>query len=387
MKENPLLRLAGLGQSVWMDFIRRGLLTSGDLLRSLREDGVRGVTSNPSIFEGAIDGSRDYEEPIRGLALAGRSAEEIYDVLTVEDIRRTCDLLRPTYDELRGRDGFASLEVSPLLAHDTAATVAEAQRLWAAVDRPNVMIKVPATREGLPAIRDLVSFGINVNITLLFGLSRFQAVADAYLSGLEVRASRGEPLERLASVASFFLSRIDVLVDPRLGKIRQAGGPRADLAARFQGQVAVSSAKLAYRIYRRTLQSDRFRRLADRGARPQRLLWASTSTKNPAESDVKYVEALIGLDTINTLPLETLNAYRDHGDPRPRLEQGLDEAEEVLRRLPELGLEPEALAVELEDEGVEKFVKAFGKALETLGSKRAAALAERVDPFHPEWDI
>jgi transaldolase len=371
MKANPLLELETLGQSIWIDFIGRGMLASGELHKLIEGDGVSGVTSNPTIFEKAIAGSRDYDEAIQALSLGGKRIDEIYQVLTVDDIRRTADLLRPTYERLDGWDGFASLEVSPRLAHDTGATIAEARRLWAAVDRPNVMIKVPATREGLPAIRQLTAEGINVNITLLFGLPRYRQVAEAYLEGLGARAAHGRPLDRVASVASFFLSRIDVLIDAMLEKLLQVGGPDAETAAALRGQVAIASAKVAYRMYQEIFSAERFGELAAQGARVQRLLWASTGTKNPAYSDVKYVEPLIGLETVNTLPLETLRAYRDHGRPALRLEEGVGEARRVLEHLPQAGIDLGAVTQQLEDEGVKKFLDDFDSLMSTLKAKSA----------------
>lgn len=376
MVGNPLRQIQTYGQSVWLDFIQRRLLTSGELSRLIETDGVQGVTSNPAIFDQAISGSRDYDTDIRGLALRGKSVEEIYLSLAVRDIQGAADLLRPVYDRLGGQDGFVSLEVNPHLAHDTAGTIAEARRLWAAVDRPNVLIKVPGTLAGLPAITQLISDGINVNVTLLFGLPRYQQVAEAYLAGLEARASQGLPLDRVASVASFFLSRIDVLLDPRLEEMAAGGGPLAKTAAAFTGQVAIASAKAAYGIYQRLFAGERFQALAARGARPQRVLWASTSTKNPAYSDVKYVEPLIGPQTINTMPLETINAYRDHGKPASRLEEGLAEAVSLLQRLPELGLDLNEATQQLEDEGVEKFIKPYDSLMRSLEEKRTSALQE-----------
>jgi transaldolase len=375
MQENPLRKLGELGQSVWMDFIRRGMILSGELSRLIEEDGLRGVTSNPSIFDKAISETGDYDEVVRGLALAGKTVEEMYQDLTVDDIRLTADLFRPVYEGLDGRDGFVSLEVSPHLAHDTDGTIAEARRLRQAVNRPNVLIKVPGTLEGLPAIRQLVGEGINVNVTLLFGLPRYRQVADAYLEGLETRAAGGKPLGHAASVASFFLSRIDVLIDPMLEKIAGTGGPEADLAASLKGQAAIASAKAAAEIHREIFSSERFRGLAVRGARPQRLLWASTGTKNPAYSDVKYVEPLIGPETINTMPLKTIKAYRDHGNPALRLTEGLEEARRVLHGLTELGISLDSATRQLEDEGVDKFVKPYDQLLNHLEERRAAVLA------------
>jgi transaldolase/glucose-6-phosphate isomerase len=379
MKENPLLRLRTFGQSIWMDYIRRHMMTSGELKQLIEEDGLRGITSNPSIFEKAISGSHDYDDSIRAMALEGKRIEEIYLALTVEDIQQAADLFRPSYDRLNGRDGFVSLEVNPHLAHDTKRTVAEARLLWSYVNRPNVMIKVPATQEGLPAIKQLVSEGINVNITLLFGLPRYREVAEAYIGGLEERMVRGETIDRIASVASFFLSRIDVLVDPMLERRMKDEEAKAEEATSLLGKVASASAKIAYQIYREIFGSERFSKLSKRGAQPQRVLWASTSTKNPNYSDVKYVEDLIGPETINTLTQETLHAYRDHGDPASRIEEGLEEAHQILRQLAEVGIDIDQVTRQLEDEGVEKFNRPYDSLMETLKTKRAVALKETVD--------
>jgi transaldolase/glucose-6-phosphate isomerase len=379
MKENPLLKLEALGQSIWMDFIRRGMISSGQLKQLIEEDGLGGVTSNPSIFEKAIAGSHDYDDAIRALALEDKSIDQIYAVLTVEDIQRAADLFRPVYDRLNGADGFVSLEVSPYLAHDTSGTIAEARRLWLAVARPNVMIKVPATAEGLPAIQQLIGEEINVNITLLFGLPRYRQVAEAYIAGLETLAAKGKSLKSVASVASFFLSRIDVLLDPALEKTMASDNSKAALAATLHGEVAIYSAKAAYRIYKEIFESERFSKLKAQGAKTQRLLWASTSTKNPAYKDLKYVEALIGPETVNTIPLQTLAAYRDHGKPASRLTNEAEKASENLRRLGEVGIDLDAATQQLEDEGVQKFVKAFDLLRSTLKEKRAAALKEPID--------
>lgn len=372
MRDNPLLNLEALGQSLWMDFISRGSLTSGQLKRLIEEDGLSGVTSNPSIFEKAILLSQDYEQTIRSLAEAGKSAEEIYQQMTVTDIRMAVDLFRPTFDRTDGRDGFVSIEVSPHLAHDTAGTLADARRLWAAVDRPNVMIKIPATPEGLPAIQTLIEAGINVNITLLFGLTRYRQVVEAYFSGLEARSAQGGSLGRVASVASFFLSRIDVLIDPLLEQKMKMSTPQSKTAAELHGQIAIQSAKAAYGIFTDMFHGPRFQRLLQQGARPQRLLWASTSTKNPAYSDVMYVEPLIGPQTINTLPLETIDAYRDHGKPAGRLVEGLNMARLFLERLSQVQVDLEAVTAQLEKEGIEKFNQAYDKTLATLREKQAA---------------
>ena len=372
MKDNPLLHLEALGQSIWMDFIRRGMISSGELGQLIEQDGVSGVTSNPSIFEKAIGESQDYDEAIRALTLEGKTAGEIYQYLTVEDIQHVADLLRPTYDQTDGRDGFVSLEVSPDLAHDTAGTIEEARRLWSLVNRPNAMIKVPATREGIPAIQHLIGERININITLLFGLPRYKEVADAYLNGLETLATKGGNLKQVTSVASFFLSRIDVLLDPLLEQKLLAGGPPAEIAARLHGQVAIASAKVAYQLYKEIFGGERFRKLAIKGAKTQRLLWASTSTKNPAYNDTKYIEPLIGPDTINTLPLETLSAYRDHGNPTLSLEEDISRAYHLLNQLSFVEINLDASTAQLEQEGVDKFVTAFDGLMVSLNEKQGA---------------
>jgi transaldolase len=370
MSNNPLKRLEAFGQSIWMDFLSRGSLHSGQLQRWIDEDGVTGVTSNPSIFEKAIVDSHDYDDTIEQLRTGGKNPAGIYDALTVEDIQHTADLFRPVYDLTKGADGYVSLEVSPHLANDTEGSIAEARRLWKMVGRPNLLVKIPGTAAGLPAIRQLISEGININITLLFGLPRYQEVIEAYFSGLESRVSRGQPVNGIASVASFFLSRIDVLVDPMLEKIMNGSdAEKATIAKKLHGEIAIDSAKAAYQIFEKAVQSQRFQKLEALGAHRQRLLWASTSTKNPAYSDVKYVEPLIGPDTINTVPVETLEAYRDHGDPAPRLTDGVDMANKQLRQLAELGIDINAVTRQLEEEGVAKFNKSYDQLLARLTEK------------------
>jgi transaldolase len=364
VKENTLRKLESCGQSIWLDYIHRHLIEFGGLQRLIDEDGLRGVTSNPSIFDKAIGGSNDYDDAIRTLVREGKSVEEIYQALTTEDVGRAADIFKPVYDRLQGRDGFVSIEVNPHLAHDLQGTNEAARRLWKILSRPNVFIKVPGTLEGLHSIRQLISEGININVTLLFGLPRYRMVAEAYVSGLEDRAAKGLPIENIASVASFFLSRIDVLVDHMLEK---SGN---DDARRLRGQIAVSSAKIAYQMYKKIFAGDRFLKLAGRGARTQRVLWASTSTKNPEYHDTKYVEALIGPDTINTLPMETLEAYRDHGDPASRLEDNLDEAYSNLDLLAGLGIDIDKVTQQLEDEGIEKFNKPYDSLMSKLEEKR-----------------
>ena len=369
MSVNPLKELGALGQSLWLDYIRRDLISSGELRRLIEEDGLRGMTSNPSIFEKAIADSHDYDEDIRAIALSGKGAETIYETLSQRDVRSAADEFRPLYDGTDGKDGYVSLEVNPHLAHDTKGTIEEARRLWAALDRPNVLIKVPGTAEGLPAIRQLIGEGISINVTLLFGLPRYRQVAEAYIAGLEARAAQGLPLRHVASVASFFVSRIDAMVDPLLEELIAQGSKESDLAKKAHGQIAIASARVAYQTYKETFAADRFRKLAAKGGRTQRLLWASTSTKNPEYQDVKYVEALIGADTVDTAPVETLNAYRDHGEPKTRLEHDVNEARWLLEQLPELGIDIDSVTRQLETEGVEKFEKPFDKLMETLAQR------------------
>ena len=369
MKSNPLKQLEKLGQSIWLDYIRRDLIASGGLRRLIDEDGLRGMTSNPSIFEKAIVESHDYDEDIRAMVREGKNTQTIYEALSQRDVQSAADEFRPLYDRTDGKDGYVSLEVNPHLAHDTNGTIKEARRLWAALDRPNVLIKVPGTPEGLPAIQQLISEGISVNVTLLFGLPRYRQVAEAYIAGIESRVAQAKPVKHIASVASFFVSRIDALVDPLLEKPAAQGGQEAYLDKKVHGQVAVASAKMAYQIFKEIFGGDRFRKLAAEGARVQRVLWASTSTKNPDYSDVKYVEALIGPDTVNTVPLETLNAYRDHGEPKARLEQDVEQARWVLAELPNVGIKIDDVTQNLEDEGVEKFNQPFDKLMETLAQR------------------
>lgn len=371
--ENPLKELANYGQSVWLDYIRRSLITTGELARLIREDGLRGMTSNPSIFEKAISGSTDYTEALDKLSRQNLDAGTIFERLAVKDIQDAADVLRTVYDQTNRRDGYVSLEVSPRLAYKTQETIAEAHRLWKEVGRENVMIKVPGTPQGIPAFRQLISEGINVNVTLLFAQEVYEQVAEAYIAGLEEFVKRGGDARRIASVASFFVSRIDTLIDNEISaRIKSARAPAEAAALRnLQGKVAIANAKMAYQFYKRTFNGPRWKALADRGAQTQRVLWASTSTKNPAYSDVLYVDDLIGSDTVNTIPPATFDAFRDHGHPAPTLDQGIEESRAVLDNLAKTGISLKAATDQLTKEGVDLFAEAFDKLLDAVG-KRAA---------------
>jgi transaldolase len=369
MATHPLLELNKLGQSVWLDNLSRPLVRSGELARLVKEDGITGVTSNPAIFRKAMTEGDAYDEAIARLAQEGRSTMEIYENLAITDIQDACDVLLPVYQRTEGRDGFISLEVSPLLAADTEGTVKEAARLWEAVDRRNLLIKIPGTPEGVPAVEACLARGINVNVTLLFSLEAHEAVIDAHIRALETRAGRGEGLSGIASVASFFLSRIDVKVDKQL-TIMAASGEQAEAARALLGKVAVANAKLAYRLWEEKMDSDRWRKLAAAGAQVQRPLWASTSTKNPDYPDVMYVEPLIGPHTVNTLPGETIDAFRDHGRAAVTIGLGLDEARATMAGLVALGIDIDQVTDELVREGVAKFVTPFDELLASLEAKR-----------------
>lgn len=369
---NPLVELGQYGQSPWLDNISRGLITSGGLQTLIDEDGLKGVTSNPAIFEKAITGSSDYDADIEKLAGQNKSAMEIYEALAIEDIQSAADVLKSVYDATDGRDGFVSLEVSPYLADDTDGTIEEAHRLWKAVDRPNVMIKVPATEAGIPAIRRLISDGLNVNVTLMFSFAVYEAVAEAYIGGLEDRAANGGSLKGINSVASFFISRIDTLVDGMLEE--KAKSAVSDLEREkinaLLGKVALANGAVTYRRYQELFTSDRWKKLADQGAVTQRVLWASTSTKNPDYRDVIYVEELIGSDTINTLPDATLAAFRDHGKLSASLESGLTDARAIMHTVAEIGISMDEVADQLVKEGVKKFVEPFEDLINAIDQKR-----------------
>ncbi|MFE1602734.1 bifunctional transaldolase/phosoglucose isomerase [Methylobacterium sp. ID0610] len=376
---NPLKALhAEQGQAVWLDFVARGFVAKGDLKRLVVEDGLRGVTSNPAIFEKAIGHSDEYDDALRQAGDA--RVIDLYEGLAIADIQAAADVLRPVYDASGGQDGFVSLEVSPYLAMNTEETLAEARRLWAAVSRDNLMVKVPATPEGLPAIRALTAEGINVNITLLFAQDVYEEVANAYIGGLEELAAKGGPVERVASVASFFVSRIDANVDAALDAlIAKAGAAEKAPLEALKGKVAIANAKLAYQRYKRLFAGPRWEALAAKGAHPQRLLWASTGTKNKAYSDVLYVEELIGPDTVNTIPPSTMDAFRDHGRVRASLEEDVGEAERVLAQLARTGIDLDAVARDLVREGVQLFVDAADKLLGAVAGKRAQVLGERLN--------
>jgi transaldolase/glucose-6-phosphate isomerase len=377
--QNPLQALLSFGQSVWLDYIRRSLIDTGELARMIREDGLRGMTSNPAIFEKAIAGSTDYSQLLAQLAArGGLNATQIYEHLAVRDVQDAADAFRGVYDQSKRRDGYVSLEVSPYLAHKTDETIAEARRLWKAVDRPNIMIKVPGTPEGIPAFRQLISEGINVNVTLLFAQEVYERVAEAYLDGLEQFAKSGGDPGRIASVASFFVSRIDSLVDSQLAALAKSGKSDSALAKSLQGKVAIANAKLAYQIYKRLFAGPRWQALSGRGAQTQRVLWASTSTKNPAYSDILYVEDLIGPDTVNTIPPATFDAFRDHGVPRASLEENVADAKKTMDDLARVGISMKAATDQLTEEGVKLFAEAFDKllaAVEKSAKKSAPAPA------------
>jgi transaldolase len=371
---NRLRKLADYGQSYWMDDLSRDLLRSGDLPRRIRDEGLRGITSNPAIFAQAIGGSAAYDEQIARSARSGRSALQIYEELTSQDIRDACDALLPVYRETNGVDGFVSLEVSPLLARDTAGSIAEGVHLAKIVDKPNLMIKIPGTAEGVPAITELLSRGISVNVTLLFSIEAYQAVVEAWLVALETRHGAGQPLNNVACVASFFVSRIDSLVDQLLGhRIRPDGSSALTPHPKtLQGNVAVANAKLAYVAFRRMTASERWKKLEAAGARPQRLLWASTGNKNPAYSDVGYVEPLIGAHTVNTMPAATAAAFADHGKPGKTLTRGVPAARKVLKDLKTLGIDLKRVTWQLENEGIQKFIEPFEKLVGNIEAKRKA---------------
>jgi len=368
---NPVQRIETFGQAVWLDHYDHGLL-AGPLARHIADDGLKGLTSNPTILATALTPLFERSE-VRRRAREMSSAKSLYETLALSELRAAADQFRALFERSHGWHGWVSLEVDPRLAYDTRATVGEAARLFNELARPNVFIKVPATREGVAAISQLTERGVNVNVTLLFGIPRYLEVANAYMSGLERRAAKGLSLDGIRSVASFFLSRIDSLVDPELSNIAERGGSRAGIAQQLVGSVALASAKLAYAEYRALCAGQRWGALHARGARPQWLLWGSTGTKNPDYDELKYVEALIGPDTINTLPPQTLDAYRQRGNPAARLEEAVERARIMFEQLPQVGIDIDQLAARLETEGVEKFQKPFNELLRRLEGMLAAA--------------
>lgn len=378
MAKNQIQQLAELGQSVWIDSLSRHMIESGQL-QELIEKGVTGITSNPTIFDEAISKTADYDEQIRELVAAGRDTGEIYEALVIRDIRNACDILRPVYDRTNGDDGYVSLEVSPLLARDTEGTLHEARRLYQAVDRPNLMIKIPGTPEGMPAIEQALAEGININITLLFSRDAYRAVMEAYLKAMEHRVEQGEPVDEIASVASFFVSRVDTEVDKRLQMLMDdaADSEQAGRAKALLGKIAVANARLAYQDFLEIFGQERFKQLSQQGVRLQRPLWASTSTKNPAYPDTLYVDELIGDNTVQTLPLSTMEALLDHGKVEGHtIENDLQAAEDAIQEMESLGIAYDDVTNTLVDEGVDKFAASFNSLMENLATKRARLAEE-----------
>ena len=366
---NPLKALLEFGQSPWMDYIRRDLLTSGGLKKMIQEDGLMGMTSNPTIFEKAITGSKDYADILESPEAKQLDAKGVYEKIAIRDVQDAADIFKGVYQQTKRRDGYVSLEVSPLLANDTQGTIDEARRLWKSVGRENVMIKVPGTREGLPAIRQLLEDGININITLLFAQSVYEQVAEIFIAALEARAKKGQDISHIASVASFFVSRIDSLIDSQIdAKLKtETDASKRTLLTGLQGKVAIANAKLTYRKYQEIYGAARWKALAAKGAQTQRLLWASTSTKNPKYRDVMYVEELIGPDTVDTIPPATFDAFRDHGRVRPSLAESVDEAAKVMTSLEKAGVSMKEVTEKLVVDGVKLFADAFKQLLEATG--------------------
>ena len=377
---NALMELKAAGQSVWIDYLSRELIRSGELRRLIKDYGICGVTSNPTIFQKAIEGSNLYDGQLQKLVAGGmRNAKELFLALAMEDVKDAADLLLPVYESTGGRDGFVSIEVSPDLAYDTHATIEEALKLYTAIGRKNVLVKVPATKEGLPAIERLTAEGVNVNVTLLFSVRRYGEVMDAYVRGIEDRAGLGLSLDKISSVASFFVSRVDTMVDGMLDKMAAAAGTKEERShlMGLRGKAAVANAKIAYKAFRDEFTSPGFLRLKEHGARMQRLLLASSSTKDPAYSDVKYVEEQIGQGTVNTMPEETIEAFADHGHVAPTLEAGLDRAKAAIKELALVGIDIEDVATRLEGEGVKKFADSYFDLLDKIGAKRDAFITEK----------
>jgi transaldolase len=372
--QNPLLTIeTEYGQSIWMDNLSRDILTSGELAELIKTRGVLGITSNPAIFEKAIAGNATYDAQIIEGIKAGKSLNDIYESLTFTDIRHACDILRPVYEATKGIDGYISIEVPPALADNTESTITEARRYYAEIDRPNVMIKIPGTLKGLPAVKQMISEGISINVTLLFSVASYVASAWAYIEGLEARAATGEDISNISSVASFFLSRIDTNIDAKLNDLLKqlTDQTKAENIAALKGKIAIANAKVAYQEYKKIIATDRWQALAAQGARVQRLLWASTGTKDPSYSDVMYVDGLVGNDTVNTLPPNTIEACADHCDPASRIETGVDEAYRLIASLkdPDINIDLDAVMEELLIDGIDKFVKPFDSLMKSLDSK------------------
>jgi transaldolase len=376
---NPLLKLKALGQSVWLDDIDRGQLRSGQFGRLIDEDGLSGATGNPTIFEHSITHDTTYDEQMQHLLHEGKGPKEIYEALAMTDERMVADLLRPIYEQTDRQDGFVSIEVSPYLAQDTAGTLAEVRRFWHTIDRPNLMVKIPSTPAGVPAIRQALTEGININITLIFSIENYRQVAEAYFGALEERSAKGQDISRIASVASFFVSRVDVLVDNLLEDKMKAVGISVEqqkLKA-LQGTIAIANARLAYQEFKRLFGGPRFAALKQRGARVQRPLWASTGTKNPAYRDVLYVEELIGPDTVNPMPLATIQRFHDHGRVRLSIEDHLLEAKAQLAALADVGIHYDQVTQQLQEEGVQKFTNSFHTLFQCIDNKRKVLQQER----------
>jgi transaldolase len=372
MAGNPLSELNQAGQSVWLDFLSRDILRSGELKRLIQEDGVCGVTSNPTIFQGAIEGSDIYDTQIKDLVGRGvTDPKKIYEAITTEDIREAADILKEAYDNSGGQDGFVSIEVSPTLARDAQGSIKEAKRLFAEIGRKNIFIKIPGVPEGAEAIEALIAEGINVNVTLLFSVQRYEAVAAAYLQGIEKRIRAGQAVSEIRSVASFFVSRVDTLFDMMLNEKLPAAGTEIEerRVKNLYGKAGVANCKIAYQKYKELFLSTNFRLIREKGANDQRLLWASTSTKNPKYSDIKYVEELIAPDTVNTMPLKTMTAFKDHGKVKATIEQDLQDARDVFEKLVSIGINLEQATVQLEEEGVKKFSDSYNDALGAIAKK------------------
>ena len=371
-KMNPLKALQEYGQSIWLDYIRRNLITTGELKRLIDEDGLRGITSNPAIFEKAIAGSTDYEDLLKELSSTDLDSKSIFERLAIRDIQDAADVLRPVYEQTKRRDGYVSLEVSPTLANDTQGSIDEARRLWKAVERPNVMIKIPGTPEGIPAIHQCISEGININITLLFSQAAYEQVVEAYISGLEKRVADGNDISHIASVASFFVSRIDSLIDGMIAERlkKESKGAEQNLLRSIQGKIAIANAKLTYQKYRELFSNERWQKLAQKSGATQRVLWASTSTKNPNYRDVLYIEELIGPDTVNTIPPATMDAFREHGKLRPSLTEGVGDARIAMETLAQVGISMQQVTDKLLVDAVVLFDEAFKKLLGAIETKR-----------------